>query len=353
MLPGAGLQIVLQSGATLNAPATQDRHIIFTSLADNTVGGDTNGEGDESTPMPGDWNGFIVPSGATLNLSQYVDVRYLVQTCSGTLSSSETLLGTNVYVVTRTIVVPSGVTLSIVPGAIVKFDAGQGITVLAGGQLVADGSVAQPIIFTSIKDDANGGDTNGDGSTTSPAPGDWNQILNEGVASFDHVEVLYGSDTAMGETTSGAVRNSGGIMTFADSVLSKALYDGLDSADGGSVVITTCLFTDDYRAVLSYNSTITVVNSTFDNNNYAMWDGATITATNCIVSNSLDAGVATWSSTTITYCDVWTSIPGAVELRDQQRHSRSDRHQRRYFGGPELRRRGRRQLPAELRLALH
>ncbi len=304
--PGAGLQIVLQNGATLNAPATQTSPIVFTSLADDTVGGDTNLDGDKSTPEPGDWDGLVVALGATVNLSQYVDLRYLNQTCSGTLSSSETLLGTEVYVVTSTVVVPNGVTLNILPGAIVKFDAGQGITVNPGGQLVADGTVAQPIIFTSINDDANGGDTNGDGSATQPAAGDWNQITVSGTAAFDHTEVLYG-----GSGLNGAI-DGGGLITFSDGVMSQSLSEGFNPA--GTLNITNSVVTETDRGINCLGGVTNVVNSTFDNNAFGiLGHGGEVNATNCIISNSLRAGVA--NPITIAYCDVWTTAAGAVNYR--------------------------------------
>ena len=44
------------------------------------------------------------------------------------------------------------------------------------GTLIAQGTASSPIVFTSIKDDAYGGDTNGDGSATTPMPGEFKAI---------------------------------------------------------------------------------------------------------------------------------------------------------------------------------
>ena len=82
----------------------------------------------------------------------------------------------NIYVVTRWFNITSA--LIIEPGTIVKFKPGTYINVK--GTLSADGTEDNPIVFTSWKDDARGGDTNGDSSLTSPEAGDWANILIEG-----------------------------------------------------------------------------------------------------------------------------------------------------------------------------
>jgi len=61
------------------------------------------------------------------------------------------------------------------------------------GQLIGQGTTVDPVIFTSWKDDTYGGDSNGDGSASSPAPGDWAAILvRDGSLNLDHARLRYG-----------------------------------------------------------------------------------------------------------------------------------------------------------------
>ena len=62
------------------------------------------------------------------------------------------------YILTTRVAVVSGVTLTIQPGVIIKGEAGTGanatcLIIARGGNLMAEGTAAQPIIFTSIADE--------------------------------------------------------------------------------------------------------------------------------------------------------------------------------------------------------
>jgi len=78
----------------------------------------------------------------------------------------------NPYVMTDDVTVSEGVTLTLLPGVVVKADSVLRELIVLG-TLVANGTAEQPIVLTSYKDDTAHGDTNGDGSATTPAFGDW------------------------------------------------------------------------------------------------------------------------------------------------------------------------------------
>lgn len=107
----------------------------------------------------------------TGGIIQPVDVR-ADETHCGTIGTQTWSAASSVHMVTCDITVPTGVTLTIEAGAIIKFNPGTQITV--DGKLVAQGTLAKPIYFTSYRDDTIGGDT--DGVASAGAVGDWGNI---------------------------------------------------------------------------------------------------------------------------------------------------------------------------------
>lgn len=163
----------------------------------------------------------------------------------GVIPSGETWQSGRVHRITCGVTVDAGVTLTLQAGAIVKFTPGGSI--VANGQIIAAGSQINPIFLTSFKDDSVGGDTNGDGNATSPAPQDWAYIQVSGTAVLDYTTIRYG----------------GGYCS------NNPVYCALRTTDQASLSINHSTISNNYwMGIYLYGDGVnfTLDNSTIDNN---------------------------------------------------------------------------------------
>jgi YD repeat-containing protein len=313
----AGVKIVVQDGGVVNAQGTATQKVIFTTLEDDSVGGDSNLDGSDSVPTPGEWPGVTTQGSGQFNTNANTEVLYVVAGEAAGIIANQTWVGSQLYHITSTVTIPSGVTLTIQAGAIIKFDPGTSLVVGPGGNLVAQGTVAQPIYFTSIKDDSIGGDTNRDGNATSPAPGDWLQIYvdDQATATLDHVVMSYGAGNPNSWDAMFRTNGSPTVNIF-NSIIRQSLYDGILTM-GGTLSLTNSIVTTADRGVNAQgNSVVQVRNSTIDSNNTGVFaHGGTVTVTNSIVSNQTSIGINVCCSSptpTVTYSDFWSPAANAI-----------------------------------------
>ena len=131
------------------------------------------------------------------------------------------------YIVRSSLHVPSNITLTLLPGTVVKMDS-VFARKLVDGQLLSLGTPTDRVVITSYRDDTVMGDTNGDGDATSPAPGDWDRLTfrsSTGPSVLHYTEVRYGG---WGSSSCGYsmvnVSGSGAHLTVANSTLSHSQW---------------------------------------------------------------------------------------------------------------------------------
>jgi len=124
----------------------------------------------------------VTPSGSTGGT---------VEKVSGSITGTVTWQSSKIYVVNGDLTVMAGATLNIQPGTIVKFV--NGINFIINGTVSAPGTSSSRITFTSYRDDGVGGDTNGDGTATSPKPSDWSgfKLQAGSIVNLDQIVVKY------------------------------------------------------------------------------------------------------------------------------------------------------------------
>ncbi len=208
----------------------------------------------------------------------------------GTISSNTTI-GPDYaarYVITCSVTVASGATLTAQPGTIIKAE--QGTRVSAEGTLDAVGTEAEPITFTSINDNSVGGAT-GSGS---PRAGGWEGILvgGEGSLRLDRVAIDYAVFGIQGENGQGG--NDLGAFSVTHSSISDSLEKGLFARFGptDTPTISDDVVDDSGGPAMAIEGTnlsaSTLSGNSGAGNHGGMFIGGAITASGTISESGLD-----------------------------------------------------------------
>ncbi len=219
-------------------------------------------------------------------------------TKSGSLTSDETWTSENIYILDGKVVVSEGTTLTIEPGTIIKGAEGQeslasALVVDQGAKLMAEGTAEAPIIFTSVLDGIEPGQTKGTLSSSDvglwggviilgKAPisvnGDVQTAQIEGIPATESYGQYGGSDPT---DNSGTIKyisiRHGGITIGADNEINGLTLGGVGSGT-----------TIDYVEVVA------------NQDDGIEWFGGTVNVTNALVWSQGDDGFdadQAWSGT--------------------------------------------------------
>jgi protein-disulfide isomerase len=222
--------------------------VTTSSFADN--GGGTAGNGAANIDFTSGVNVTSTGSTSTRNVLNGFIIN------GNPMTTNLTLGDTIPYIIASAVTVSSTKTLTINPGVITKLDSSQSALIVDGTLNVKGTTSTNPIYFTSTKDDSVGGDTNGDGTATSPAPGDWKTIQLDGGSSstLNYAIVRYGGPFVF--LSNADIYMGGGKLTVWHSTIASSSNYGIQVVSGTVTVASSTLQNDGTTTTLSiFNST--------------------------------------------------------------------------------------------------
>ncbi len=245
-----------------------------------------------------------------------------IQCEGGYLSVDTTWDSLKVHVVMSNVIVQSGVTLTIKADTVVKLDYAD---IDVYGTLVMPGieGLGHEVIFTSLRDDTVKGDTNGDGSNTTPAAGDWDAVYLENSSStFQYAIVKYANNgLSVWNGTSGDISPLIQHNTFSANVCGVSLISASDKNITSQ--IQNNVFTGNYYGFCTgeYSGTgtslPTLSNNNFNNNTvlpiylgssaFPTYVSNTISGTGIQQDKKLGIGL----SGTFNYSGTWVNVTSA------------------------------------------
>jgi len=229
---------------------------------------------------------------------------------SGNLSGT---LTAGVYTMVGSVTVPSGQTLTLDPGVIIKSVGARQLVV--NGTLLSNGTAANPVYFTDDADDSVGGDTNNNGPSVG-TPGAWYNLdfrSDSDASVLSHTEVRFA-----GTGTYAAIQMSQADITLDHCTVRNCAGDAYALANNSFPSISNCSAIDNSGRAWDNVPLIALANmadnSASGNAMDCLWITTATLGGNLTLSNNQMVGGAFHLATTLTISNgaVLTCDPGTI-----------------------------------------